>query len=97
MCIPTCCQNQALAESFINFMLSEDAAIANAQYTYYASPNKVVYENAGYQEEMGEEAMNVLYGKVEDFTKQYNENAYRNLKPETLDYINTLWETVKIN
>ncbi|MBR7163640.1 MAG: spermidine/putrescine ABC transporter substrate-binding protein [Clostridia bacterium] len=97
MCIPTCCQNQALAESFINFMLSEDAAIANAQYTYYASPNKVVYENAGYQEEMGEEAMNVLYGKVEDFTTQYNENAYRNLKPETLDYINALWETVKIN
>lgn len=97
MCIPTCCQNQELAEIFINFMLSEDAAIANAEYTYYASPNKVVYENPGYQEEMGEEAMEVLYGKSEDFTAMYNANAYRNLKPETLDYINSLWETVKIN
>lgn len=97
MCIPTCCQNQELAEIFINFMLSEDAAIANAEYTYYASPNKVVYENPGYQEEMGEEAIEVLYGKSEDFTAMYNANAYRNLKPETLDYINTLWETVKIN
>ena len=97
MCIPTCCQNQELAEIFINFMLSEDAAIANAEYTYYASPNKLVYENKGYCEEMGEEAMAVLYGKSEDFKSQYNAYAYRNLKPETLDYINTLWETVKIN
>ena len=38
MCIPKCCQNQELAEAFINFMLSRDAAVANAEYTYYASP-----------------------------------------------------------
>ncbi len=97
MCIPTCCQNQELAECFINFMLSEDAAIANAAYTYYASPNKLVYENEGYIEEMGEEAMEVLYGKAGDFKNQYTAYAYRNLSPETLDYINSLWETVKIN
>lgn len=97
MCIPTCCQNQELAEIFINFMLSEDAAIANAEYTYYASPNKVVYENPGYQEEMGEEAMAILYDRTDNFREQYNNNAYRNLKRETLDYINSLWETVKIN
>lgn len=97
MCIPTCCQNQELAEIFINFMLSEDAAIANAEYTYYASPNKVVYENPGYQEEMGEEAMAILYDRTDNFREQYNNSAYRNLKRETLDYINSLWETVKIN
>ena len=38
MCIPTGCQNQELAEIFINYMLSEEAAVANAEYIYYASP-----------------------------------------------------------
>ncbi|MBR6728539.1 MAG: spermidine/putrescine ABC transporter substrate-binding protein, partial [Clostridia bacterium] len=97
MCIPTCCQNKELAEIFINYMLSEEPAIANAEYTYYASPNRLVYENAGYIEEMGEEAMAILYPGIEDFASRYNENAYRNLSPELLDYMNTLWETVKIN
>ena len=97
MCIPTCCQNQELAEIFINYMLSEEPAIANAEYTYYASPNKIVYENAAYKENMGEEAMAVLYGKVENFAEEYNKYAYRNLDRETLDYINTRWETVKIS
>ncbi|MBR5157691.1 MAG: ABC transporter substrate-binding protein [Clostridia bacterium] len=97
MCIPTCCQNKELAEIFINFMLSEEAAIANAEYTYYASPNKLVYENDSYIEYMGEEAMSVLYQNTENFAEQYNKYAYRNLSKDTLDYINTLWETVKIN
>ena len=97
MCIPSCCENKELAEIFINYMCSEEPAVANAEYTYYASPNRLVYENAGYIETMGEEAMNVLYSHVGDFAEQYNKNAYHNLKPETLDYINTLWETLKIN
>jgi len=97
MCIPTCCENKELAEIFINYMLSEEPAIANAEYTYYASPNRLVYENEAYREEMGEEAMAVLNQHVEDFGAQFAVNAYRNLPRETLDYINTLWETVKIN
>ena len=97
MCIPTCCENKELAEIFINYMLSEEPAVANAEYTYYASPNRLVYENAGYIENMGEEAMEILYQHVDDFASQYEENAYHNLKPETLEYINTLWETLKIN
>lgn len=97
MCIPTCCENQELAEIFINYMLSEEPAVANAEYTYYASPNKLVYENADYIDYMGDDAMEVLYGKADDFKAQYEKNAYRNLSKETLDYVNTLWETVKIN
>ncbi len=97
MCIPSCCQNKELAEIFINYMLSEEPAIANAQYTYYASPNKLVYENEGYIEEMGEEAMKILYPEIGDFSEKYNVYAYRNLNAETLGYINTLWETLKIN
>ncbi|MBQ9097223.1 MAG: spermidine/putrescine ABC transporter substrate-binding protein [Clostridia bacterium] len=97
MCIPTCCQNKELAEIFINYMLSEEPAVANAEYTYYASPNRLVYENADYIENMGQEAMDVLYGKAENFAQEFNKNAYHNLSKEMLDYINTLWETVKIN
>ena len=48
MCIPTCCQNQELAERFIEFMLERDAAVANAEYIYYASANKAVIENEDY-------------------------------------------------
>ena len=97
MCIPSCCQNQELAEIFINFMLSHDAAVANAEYTWYASPNRIVYEDEEYIEEMGEEAMEVLYPDIDDFSALYNQYAYRNLDADTLGYINTLWENVKIN
>ena len=97
MCIPSCCQNQELAEIFINYMLSAEPAIANAEYIYYASPNSLVYEDAGYLEDIGEEAVAILYPGVENFSQLYNTYAYRNLDTDTLDYINTLWENLKIN
>ena len=97
MCIPSCCQNQELAEIFINYMLGEEAAIANAEYIWYASPNSLVYDNETYQEDMGEEAMAILYPDTADFSTKYNQLAYRNLDNEMLDYMNTLWETLKIN
>ena len=97
MCIPSCAQNKELAEIFINYMLSEEPAIANAEYTYYASPNSIVYTNDGYIEEMGGEAMEVLYPELENFAEAYNKLAYKNLDSEALGYLNTLWENVKIN
>ncbi len=96
MCIPSSCQHKELAEIFINYMLSEEPAIANAEYIYYASPNALVYESADYAEELGEEAMEILYPGIENFSELYNEYAYRNLDAETLDYVNTLWEELKI-
>ncbi|MBQ1281064.1 MAG: extracellular solute-binding protein [Oscillospiraceae bacterium] len=97
MCIPDCCQNQELAECFINFMLSEEVAIANAEYIYYASPNTHVYENEVYIEDMGEEAMGILYPELGNFAENYNRYAYRNLGKDLLSYINTLWEGLKVN
>ena len=97
MCIPSCCQSKELAEIFINYMLSEEPAIANAEYIYYASPNSLVYESEAYREELGEEAMEVLYPGVENFRARYNEFAYRNLDADTLGYVNTLWESLKIS
>lgn len=97
MCIPKCCQHKELAEIFINYMLSEEPAVANAEYIYYASPNSLVYNNADYIDEMGEEAMEILYPGIDDFSALFNKLAYRNLSTDMLDYINTLWETLKIN
>ena len=97
MCIPSCCQNKELAEIFINYMLSEEPAVANAEYTYYASPNSIVYNNEGYLEELGEDTVAILYPDIEAFKENYNIYAYRNLSNEQLDYINTLWESLKIN
>jgi spermidine/putrescine transport system substrate-binding protein len=97
MCIPSCCQNKELAERSINFMLSPEPAIANAEFIYYASPNSAVYENEDYINEMGEEAMGILYPDVDNFSKRYNEYAFRSLDQEMLDYVNTLWENLKIN
>ena len=97
MCIPSCCQNKELAEMFINYMLSAEPAIANAEYIYYATPNSLVYEDEGYLEDIGEEAAAILYPDVEDFSASYNQYAFRNLDSETLDYVNTLWENLKIS
>ena len=97
MCIPSSCQNKELAETFINFMLSEEPAIANAEYIYYSSPNTLVYESEQYIEDLGEEAMEVLYPEIENFAQLYNAYAYRNLDSDTLGYITGLWETLKIS
>lgn len=97
MCIPSCCENKELAEVFINFMLSQETAVANAEYIYYASPNSLVYNDETYQEDMGEEAMEILYPEGINFSEEYNKLAYRNLDDEMLSYMNSLWENLKIN
>lgn len=97
MCIPSCCENKELAEVFINFMLSQETAVANAEYIYYASPNSLVYNDETYQEDMGEEAMEILYPEGVNFSEEYNKLAYRNLDDEMLGYMNSLWENLKIN
>ena len=95
MCIPTCSQNPELAERYINFMLSEDAAIANAEYICYASPNRLVYENEEYiaaMEELHEDAMSILYNDIFNIKTEY----YYNLSSEQLERVNELWEELKI-
>ena len=97
MCIPSCAQNKELAEIFINYMLSPEPAIANAEYICYASPNSAVYTDEGYIDDMGEDAMDILYPEIDDFAALYNEYAYRTLDSAMLDYVNSLWETLKIS
>ena len=96
MCIPKCAKNQELAEIYINFMLSEDIAIANAEYIGYASPNILVRENQDYIDgmiEWNENAIDILYPSKESAVKTA---YYESLDPETLELQNSLWETLKI-
>ena len=96
-CIPTCCQNKELAEAFINYMLEYEPALANAEYICYGCPNRLVYEDETYADDMGEDAMAILYPGLDAFHDLYEQTAFRNLPTETLDIINSLWEELKIN
>lgn len=53
MCIPSSSNNKELALAYINFMLSEDAGVANAEYIYYSSPYTHVKENFDYRMYLG--------------------------------------------
>ncbi len=94
MCVPASSQNPEIAERYINFMLSKEAAIANAEYICYASPNRLVTEDEGYRatmEELHPDAMEILYG-TEDVPMEF----YENLPEERLMLLNSLWEDLKI-
>ena len=93
MCIPKSSENKEIAELYINFMLSEDAAIANAEYTYYASPNRLVVESEEYREYMSEI-------KEDAYEKMYpsgdiKATSYENLTEDKLVLLNSLWEELK--
>ena len=93
MCIPKSSKNKELAERYINFMLTEEPAIANAEYTYYASPNRLVVESEEYIEYMGEikdDAYEKMYA-----TDDVKTSTYKNLSGEKLMLINQLWEELK--
>ena len=74
-----------------------NSAVANAENIYYASPNRLVYDDPEYIDDMGEDTMAILYPNIGSFRDAYNRSAYRNLDQDTLTYVNTLWETLKIN
>lgn len=94
MCIPSCAKNKEIAEEYINFCLSEEIAVANAEYVRYASPNTLVKDNEEYIESMSEiyeDAIETLYS-VGGVKSSY----YQNLAPETTNTLNSLWEELKI-
>lgn len=93
MCIPKTSENKLIAQRYIDFMLSEEPAIANAEYTYYASPNLLVRDNPEYIEYMNS-IKSDGYAKMYD-TDGVKATAYVNLTPEKLALINELWEELK--
>lgn len=90
MCIPTCSSNPHLAKEYINYMISEEPAVANAIYIGYASPNTAVIESDEYIEAMneyayegenGESAYDLLYNNTPDVVNK----AYNELFPDKVD------------
>ena len=85
-------------EGFLEYMdeRGEDfysPAVANAEYTYYASPNQMVVDDEGYRESMNsikEDAFEKMYA-LDSVEATY----YKNLTTERLAAINSLWEELK--
>jgi spermidine/putrescine transport system substrate-binding protein len=86
MCVPSASQNKKGAEAFINFMMEPEVALANAEYIYYATPNKAVLENEDYS--LGDSE--AVYPK-----NLRNTQEFHNLPTDTLQYMNSLWMKVK--
>ena len=102
MCIPESSTKKDIAKEYINFMLTEEIAIANAEYIGYASPNTLVKENADYKESMGD-AYDILYGHtIDEINANYSYDPYyHSFSNEALYgddmqmYVNGLWEQLK--
>ncbi|MBR2621871.1 MAG: spermidine/putrescine ABC transporter substrate-binding protein [Clostridia bacterium] len=95
MCIPKGSRQKNVAEAYINFMLTEEIAVANAEYIGYASPNLLVRESEdyiAYMEDWHEDAMTILYPDTASVPTQY----YHMLDAETQAISNELWEQLKI-
>ena len=89
MCIPKNAENKEAAELYINFMLEEEIAVANANYICYASPHSNVLESDDYDLK-GEP---VLYPDEENTPRT---EMFENLDYETQNYMNMLWNELKI-
>ncbi len=112
MCIPANAENPEIAIEYINFMLSEETAIANAEYTCYATPNVLVSENEEYKaylEDCYEGAYDMLYCDVTQINKDtdYSDKSHTYVSyyhaventeenGDLLNYTNSLWEELKI-
>ena len=98
MCIPKASQNKELAEAYINFMLMAEPARANAEYTYYASPNATVVgdpEYEAYMNEIKEDGYEKMYLTKDIDGNDVSTSSYRNLKGDKLLLLNNLWEELK--
>ena len=85
-CIPTCSKNKKGAEAFINFMQEPVVAFYNAEYIYYASPNKEVIND----EESSIYGIDAIYPK-----EAPKSQVFKNLPQNILELQNNLWGQVK--
>ena len=108
MCIPNTAKNVDLAHAYIDYMISVEAATANALYIGYASPNKAVTDTQYYKDKLSLnydtdhiDAWQVLYGESKDEVNKlysYNpayENYYKDENVDIQERVNALWEELK--
>ncbi len=89
ICIPKNAQNVDGAMKYIDFLLSADVALANAEYLYYTSPNKTVLENSEYS--LKDDPY--VYPSAE---VKANAEYFHNLDETSLARMNTLWDDLKV-
>ena len=90
MCIPSNSKNVEAAHMFINFMLEEEVALANAETICYASPNTLVTNNENYSFKGNK----YLYPDDDVIEKaQY----FHNIDPEIRSYFEKLWDEVTLS
>ena len=108
MCIPKTSKNVDVAHEYINYMISLEAARANALYIGYASPNTAVTSDPTYQELLAYNydtdrisAWEILYetskGEANvnySYSPAY-EDFYRDENVDIQVLINSLWESLK--
>ncbi len=100
MCIPKNAAHPDIAKEYINFMLTEEPAVANAIAIGYSSPNLIVQNSDSYLEEMGETAIEILYGVSPDtinadYNAKFGTACYKSFSAEMQAHVNTLWESLK--
>ncbi len=109
MCIPKTSKKPDVAHEYINYMISLEAATANALYIGYASPNKAVTQSDYYKEMLSYNydtdyvsAWDVLYGKTKDeanvnYTHETSayKDYYKDANVDIQSHVNTLWESLK--
>lgn len=88
--IPKTCQHNEEALEFLNYICRDDAAEANFEYVYYASPVISVVENMS-DEDRQNEAINPPTEVIERC------EIYRTLNDDETELLNTLWQELKGN
>ena len=101
VCIPASTKNKEAAELYINFLMDPNVALQNAYMICYASPNSAVVENEEYLEYLDElhpEAYDILYMDMSEYYGGIDVRGYyfRDLPDETLNTMNSLWNSLKI-
>ncbi len=86
-CILKGAKNKRAAELYLDFLNEPEVALANAEYICYGSPNEAVYTDPDYSYYEDE----LLYPEEGSFKTQ----LFRNMSPETLALMSTLWDDVK--
>lgn len=89
VCIPKSAKNKLAAELYIDFLLCEEVALANAEYICYASPNRKVVESDEYSLKGNE----YLYP---DKASKPKCEYYYNLNRDMLNYESELWNNLKL-
>ncbi len=91
ICIPTTAENKEAAEMYINFLCEAEVALANCEYSGYATPNLLAYEML--DEEIANDPK--IYPS-EEYLAQ-NTEVFVCLSDETNATMQTLWNQLKID